>query len=101
MDSLGFWDIYWPILAAMVSSVAIFEAFHLSINWYLSKLQLKKYMELQEKIESGEIKLPPELLNHMGGSSLGGHMGMFPGMVPPGQGSPTVSGENKGPGQYL
>jgi len=101
MDSLGFWDIYWPILAAMVSSVAIFEAFHFSISWYLSKRQLKKYTEFQEKVESGEIEIPPELLGQMGGSALGGHMGMFPGMMPPTPGNTTASGEGKSPGQYL
>ncbi len=101
MDSLGFWDIYWPVVAAMVSSVAIFEALHFGVSWYLSKRQLKKYMEFQEKVESGEIEIPPELLSQMGGSALGGHMGMFSGMMPPTPGNPTVSGEDKTPGQYL
>ena len=98
MTDLGFWDIYLPILGAILSSMAIFETLHLGLGYLQAKQQMQKYLEFQEKLQSGEIELPPELMQ-MSGSPMGGPMGMFPGMMPPTQGDPTVSGE--GPGQYL
>ena len=99
MTDLSFWDIYFPVLIALLSSVALLETVHIGLGYLYNRYQIKKYMEFQEKIKSGEIELPPELLDQMESPSLGRYRGMFPGMVPPNQAVPTVSGE--GPGQYL
>jgi hypothetical protein len=99
MTDLSFWDIYLPVLTAILSSIALFELAHVGLSYLYTKHQMQKYLDFQAKVQSGEIEMPPELLGQMGGSPLGGHMGMFPGAMPPGQGGTTVSGE--GPGQYL
>ena len=89
MDGLGFWDIYWPVLAALISSVVVFEAFQLGLSYYITKNQMRKYAEFQEKVQSGEIEVTPEMLESM-----------MPGVgAPPFDLRPTtISG---GHGQYL
>ena len=99
MSGLSFWDIYFPIVAALITAVMLSEIGHFALNYYYAKKQAEKYLELQEKIKSGEIEIPPEILSQMEGSPFGGQMGMFPGMMAPTQSGPTTSGES--PGQYL
>ena len=68
MNDPSFWSIYCPILAALLSSVVIFEAVHISLTRWLAKRQMKKLKKIQEKINSGEISM----------DDLGE---MFPGMI--------------------
>ncbi len=95
MDGIGFWDLYWPMLAALISSVIVFEAGHIGVSYLMAKQQMKKYLDFQEKVKSGEIEIPPEMMGHM--------MGGMPGMEeqPPFGSYPTATISGEGPGQYL
>ena len=95
MHDFGFTDIFYPVLAALVSSVVIFESVHFGVTYLMAKRQMKKYLEFQEKIQSGEIELPPEMMGQM----APGMMGQSPFGV-----YPTASGSGEpihGSGQYL
>jgi len=101
MSGINFWDLYWPVVAALFTSVVVSEIFHIGFSYLMAKQQVKKYLEFQEKVKSGEIEVPPEMMGHM----MGGIPGMegqssfsFHPTTPP----TTASGEkDSGPGQYL
>ena len=94
MDDISFGTIFWPALSALVTSVIIFETFQFCMNYWVTKRQMLKYLEMQRKIESGEIEMSPEMMYNM-----------MPGMggpLPP-EAHPTVSGQgdDASAGQYL
>ena len=95
MSDFSFWNIYYPVLAALISSVAVFETVHFGIGYLMHKRQAKKYLEFQEKVQSGEIEMPPEMMGPM----MPGMMGSYPFEIYP---PPTTSGgDSSGTGQYL
>ncbi len=94
-----FWSIYFPVLAALVSSFAISELFQMGLGYYLHRKQTKLREEFEAKVASGEIN-PMEMM--FGPDGPGGFGGpSMPGMPP----LPTISGEadgvNTAHGQYL
>ena len=94
MNDFGFWDLFWPMLAALVTSVVIFESTQLGFSYWMARRQLKKYLEFQEKVKSGEIKMSPELIQQMAPGMMGSVPFDFP----------TTSGSDKSvhsSGQYL
>ena len=57
MHDFGFWDIFTPVLAALVTAITISEAAHFGYTYWMARRQMKKYLEFQEKINSGEMVL--------------------------------------------
>jgi len=63
MNSLNFGDIFWPVIAALLSSTIILEAVSFGLRYHQFKKQEKLYREMERKMASGEI--PPEALGPM------------------------------------
>lgn len=92
MDSLSFWDIFCPVLGALMLTTLFFEAINFALAYWQSKRQMAKYEEFQEKMEKGEVT--PEMLGYMVANSGGMPVGF--------EGPPTASGSEARPsGQYL
>jgi hypothetical protein len=64
---MGFWSIYWPVFAALVSAFAVTELFHLSMGYYLHKKQEKLRKEFEDKVSRGEIDPMQMLFGGFGG----------------------------------
>lgn len=52
---MTFWQIFWPVFAALLSSFVITETFHFGISYYMLKKQDKARKELEAKIARGEV----------------------------------------------
>ncbi len=90
MHDLSFWSIYFPVLAAFITSTLLFEVINFGLSYWHAKKQLKRYEEMQEKIAKGEVT--PEMLGYMMGNPEGMPVGFG--------GLPTASGAES-IGQYL
>jgi hypothetical protein len=94
---LTFWDLYFPVFAAMVSATLLFEAIHFFLNLLVAKRQLKRIQDhARLLLENGGN--PGQLSYQFNGLDL-----MAPpygSYVPP---QPTASGsiERKSNGFYL
>lgn len=84
MMDINFGDIFWPVLAALVASGIVFEILQVAFSFYMTKRQQKMYQEMQKKIASGEIPMPP-------GMSMENMLTNMEGMPMYGPG-PTASG---------
>ncbi len=94
-----FWQIFFPVFAAMIAAFAITELFQMGLGYYIHRKQSRLRAEFEAKVASGEIN-PMEMMFGPDGPGGFGGPGM-PGMPPP----PTASGETNGvsnaTGQYL
>ncbi len=86
-----FWQIYWPVFAAIVSAFGVSELFSMGLGYYLHRKQTKLRAEFEAKIASGEIN-PMEMMFGPDGPGGSGGPGGMPGMPP----LPTTSGETPG-----
>ncbi len=94
-----FWQIYWPVFAAVVSAFGVSELFQMSLGYYLHRKQNKLREEFEAKVASGEIN-PMEMMFGAGGP--GGFGGpAIPGMPPPPTASGETTGANRSHGLYL
>ncbi len=93
MDNFSFGSIYWPVLAALLSSTFILEVVSFGFRYRQFKKQEKMYQEMERKIASGEMS--PEafapLMSDFGSIRI-------PMEPPQGNYPPTASG---GHGSYL
>jgi hypothetical protein len=95
MNDPGFWSIYCPILAALISSVLFCEGVRIGLEYYFHRREVKRVKKIREKLASGEISM--EDLDQM----FPGPM-MGPGMEIPFDVPPAASGtEPRPPGQYV
>lgn len=99
---LNFWDVYCPVLAALVSATIFFEAIHFGLAYFHARRQAKRMQEWEEKLKAQGID--PNQMNIM--DLFGGQYGGSP--FPVGMDMPEVpaSGTNRGyadpgTGQYL
>ena len=81
-----FWQIYFPVLAAGVSSFVVAGGLHMGIGYYFHKKQERHQKEFEDKVAKGEV-------DPLEGMPMSGFLDR-----------PTVSGQEgpkDGIGQYL
>ena len=92
-----FWQIYCPVLAALISAFAVTEFLHICVGYYVHKKQAKLQEELEAKLASGEIT-PMEMM--FGGAGMPGTGS--PGMMDiPSRPTASGNGVDLTHGQYL
>jgi hypothetical protein len=52
---LTFWQIYFPVFAAGVSSFLVAGSLHMGVGYYFHKKQQRRQKEFETKVANGEI----------------------------------------------
>lgn len=100
----SFWDIYCPVLAALVSATIFFEIIHFGLAYFHAKRQAKKTQEWEDKLKAQGIDPSQMGIMDLFGGQYGGAPFPMGGVdIPPVPSSGTDGGyaNHEGHGQYI